>query len=251
MAGLNSREHVAQAVRNNAAWCDRVCRAHGRPGTFLEHIWANRQATPRFYPNAVTLSAEGSAAQLASIRDLLGAGIPGPWAVKDSFCSLELAPFGFQMLCEASWLWRPAPRTGTGGQLAGVRWAKVDRADELVAWEKAWSGEASGDLQHEPIFVPSLLADEAVCFVAGYQDGQIVAGAVGYHAADTVGVSNVFAPAEQAERYWAGCIGGIVDAFPGLPLVGYESGAELAIARSLGFAEVGTLRIWALPDESG
>ena len=33
-----------------------MCRAHGRAGTFLPHLWVNAQSVPRFYPNAVTLA---------------------------------------------------------------------------------------------------------------------------------------------------------------------------------------------------
>jgi len=34
--------------------------------------------------------------------------------------------------------------------------------------------------------------------------------------------------------------------FPGLPLVGYESGVELAAAHHAGFKTVGSLRVWRL-----
>jgi hypothetical protein len=34
--------------------------------------------------------------------------------------------------------------------------------------------------------------------------------------------------------------------FPGLPLVGYERGYELAVAHQAGFETVGHLRIWGL-----
>ena len=65
---------VAQAAYNNAHWCDTVCRAHGTPGEFHDHLWLNRHRVPRFYPNAVTLSAtSGVADQLAAIHDLVAA----------------------------------------------------------------------------------------------------------------------------------------------------------------------------------
>ena len=73
-------KRTQQAVRNNAVWCDTVCRTHGRRGVFLDEIWINRHTTPRFYPNAVTLTETGAAAQLAGIRDLIEAGIPASGA---------------------------------------------------------------------------------------------------------------------------------------------------------------------------
>ncbi len=36
----------------------------------------------------------------------------------------------------------------------------------------------------------------------------------------------------------------VMDLFLGLPIVGYERGEELAVAKPLGFEPVGPLRIW-------
>jgi hypothetical protein len=71
----------------------------------------------------------------------------------------------------------------------------------------------------------------------------VVAGAIANRTGDVVGVSNVFAHPD-AERSWAGCLITIINAFPGLPLVGYERGDELEIAERLGFTAVGPLRVW-------
>ena len=50
------------AARNNAAWCDAVCRAYGAPGEFDDELWLTRRPAPPLYPNAVTLTArDGSA----------------------------------------------------------------------------------------------------------------------------------------------------------------------------------------------
>ena len=61
-----------QAARNNAIWCDTVCRTHGTPGEFSDALWLNRHPMPRFYSNAVTLSdQQAAAAQLAHLRALV------------------------------------------------------------------------------------------------------------------------------------------------------------------------------------
>jgi hypothetical protein len=110
----HSREE--QAAKNNAIWCDTICRAHGSPGEFHNELWLNRYAVPRFYPNVVTLSAEdGTATQLTSIQTLAANGLSGGWGVKDSFCSLDLITLGFKPLFEARWLWRSPFRTGKVG----------------------------------------------------------------------------------------------------------------------------------------
>jgi len=61
---------VEQAARNNAVWCETICRVHGTPGEFHDTLWLNRHPVPRFYPNVVTTLATqtGMAAQLAHIQ---------------------------------------------------------------------------------------------------------------------------------------------------------------------------------------
>jgi hypothetical protein len=105
VADTSSSALLAQTAENNARWCDVICRAHGAPGELHEYLWLSRRPMPRFYPNVVTLSAEaGAAAQLAAVCELVDAGQLGSFAVKDSFASLDLAPLGFHVLFEATWL---------------------------------------------------------------------------------------------------------------------------------------------------
>ena len=62
-------------------------------------------------------------------------------------------------------------------------------------------------------------------------------------------MSNLFVPAREGERFRAGCIAGVMDAFPGLPLVGYEAGDDLAGMQGLGFEALGPLRVWVKVSE--
>ncbi|MEZ4617397.1 MAG: hypothetical protein R2867_18065 [Caldilineaceae bacterium] len=55
---------------------------------------------------------------------------------------------------------------------------------------------------------------------------------------------NLFAPPEDRVAFWAGCVATAQERFPGLPLVGYESGADLALAQAVGFEKLQTLRVW-------
>jgi hypothetical protein len=237
---------AAQAARNNAIWCDTICRAHGIPCEFHAQIWLSRQPVPRFYPNAVTfVNPLAGSAQLAHIYQLLGEALPASAGVKDSFCTLELAPIGFQQLFEATWLWR-ASRPQLDREVARVDWVRVRDADELATWEVAWNGPLAGE-QSAPlarVFSPALLADPDIVFIAALLHERIIAGAIANRTDDVVGLSNVFAPEGAAARFWPGCVGAAMDAFAGLPLVGYESGGELAIALSLGFEVVGPLQVW-------
>jgi hypothetical protein len=238
---------IEQAAYNNAMWCDTICRIHGSPGAFLDGIWINRRETPHSYPNAVTLTGDrGRDAQIAHIRDLTHFAIPGQWAIKDSFATLELASLGFRILFEANWIYRDSAAPRLDGDSAGARWARIDGEAELAHWELAWRGQSTGnpDPCRERMFPPSLLADEAVTVIGVYQDERIVAGAIASRTEDVAGMSNLFLAEPGGEQLLPGCIAGIMDAFPGLPIVGYERGRCLAAVRDRGFSTLGPLRIW-------
>ncbi|MFI8290066.1 hypothetical protein EAO71_13280 [Streptomyces sp. ms191] len=228
---------INDAVRNNAEWCEAMCRAHGRPGTFAPRVWTNALRTPTYYPDAVTLTAD------AGVRDVLDGidrGAPGA-SVKDSFARLDLAAEGFLLLFEAEWIHRPAglPAPAADGA-AGLRWSPVRTPADLADWALSWSG---GDAEEAALFRPELLADPATTIVAGHRpDGAIAGGAVLSDSGPVTGVSNLFAvdgtdPAEA----WAGCLG-LAD--PGRPVVGYESGDDLAPAHAAGFSSFAPLRVW-------
>ena len=71
-------------------------------------------------------------------------------------------------------------------------------------------------------------------------DGRIVAGCVASRSAAVVGLSNRFGPDDLA----AGCLAAVQDFGPGLPVVGYDQEPALALMKSLGFQELGPLRVW-------
>ena len=238
----------AQVATNNARWCDAISRTHGAPGELHDHLWLSRHPMPRFYPNVVTLSAQsGVTAQLAGVRELVDAAQLGSFAVKDSFASLDLAPLGFRVLFAATWLWRDTALPPPAIVDTGLRWTIIGEPADLITWEAAWNGLPVDPVSPPlpAVFLPTLLADPDIQFVAAYRDQQVVAGAIANRSGDVVGVSNVFAHTD-AERSWAGCLATIIAAFPGLPLVGYERGEELGIAERLGFVAVGPLRVWAI-----
>ena len=238
---------VEQAARNNAIWCDTLCRVHGAAGEFQEAVWFNRNPVPRFYPNVVTLSNQRpAAAQLAHVQDLVAAILPDHWAIKDSFGELDLAALAFQLLFEATWIWRtpsaPLPNTHDHG----IQWVRLQDEAQLTQWESAWSGTNDNSSTQQPrLFLPALLTDPNVAFIAAYQDSEMIAGAIANRTDTVVGLSNLFAPAADSVSFWAGCVATTQASFPGYPLVGYESGADLARAEAVGFEKLQSLRVWA------
>ena len=71
------------------------------------------------------------------------------------------------------------------------------------------------------------------------------AGAVVNRTETVVGVSNLFATDGDLDGAWRDRLAAIGRSFPGLSVVGYESGDALAVARRVGFRAIGPLRIWA------
>lgn len=224
---------LGEAVRNNARWCDAVCRTHGNPGRTDDDAWSVPRRSPPLYPDAVSLR-PGAGARLL---DRIDAG-PGV-SVKDSFATLDLTPYGFDVLFDADWIFRPPGAVPTADFVVdptAPAVTPVTAPEDLAAWAAALGG---GD-----VFRPALLADPAVTVLALRDaDGTIAAGAAVNRSGPVLGVSNVFAATVEPEQVWRA----VVARFPDTPLVGYESGDDLRLAAQVGFRTVGPLRIWLRP----
>jgi hypothetical protein len=226
---------IRVAARNNAEWCDILCRTHGISGRFDADAWVAPRRTPPFYPDAVTLD---PAANEASILERIDTVAPG-CSIKDSFAALDLAPFGFEVVHEADWIYRE-PQAAPSALDRAVVWTFLEEGIELVAWEAAWDVDGA-DLG---LFTPELLSDPSVTILGGYAGTSIVAGAIVNRTGDVVGVSNLFAADGNVDDAWIGCLGYVDTAFAGSPVVGYEAGDELAAAHRQRFGSVGRLRVW-------
>jgi len=114
----------------------------------------------------------------------------------------------------------------------------------LADWEAAW-GESAGGAR---IFLPALLRRSEIAVLAALDgEGGIVAGVIANRTGNAVGLSNFFARRRRGALR-AECLDAATDAHPGLPLVGYESGRDLAESRALGFQPLGPLRVWLRDD---
>jgi len=77
-----------------------------------------------------------------------------------------------------------------------------------------------------------------------YRDGVLAGGAIAYTAAQVTGISNVFKTGLPDGLLWPSAVRAVAALRPGLPVVGYESGEDLAAAREAGGRVLGPLRIW-------
>lgn len=86
---------TALAARANAKWCSAQGGVRGR---FTDTYWYAPRRTAEFYPDAVTLHPFADVDEMLSRIDLS----PGA-SIKDSFATLDLAPYGFEVLLEGQW----------------------------------------------------------------------------------------------------------------------------------------------------
>ena len=228
---------VEATARNNALWCDAVCRAHGRSGSFDTLLWATRLGAPRLYPDAVTIAGPASAtAQYEAIVALTESGRSGGWAIKDSHAALDLTPLGFHPLFDAQWI---AHRVTVPRDAAALRWRTVRDQSSLADWNAAWGDSAP--------FRSALLAEDDVVFLAAHHDDALVGGAILNRGAGVVGLSNVFALAPWRDAVWRDLPAQAARRFDDGMLVGYESGADLDRAVAGGFDIIGPIRVWSRP----
>jgi hypothetical protein len=225
---------VRVAARNNALWCEAICRSHGITGRFEDAMWTSECRTPPLYPDAVTLSPHASAAEILTRIDREKPGA----SIKDSFACLNLADAGFDVLFEAQWIYRPSDRPPPAS--ATQLWTLVNSADKLTAWAAAWDrNQLAGSL-----FRPNLLFDGSVSLIGKWEPDGVVAGAVVCRSGSVAGVSNLFYSGNSAEDAWVECLSTIARLWPGCSIVGYERDEDLAAAVRNGCSSIGGLRVW-------
>ncbi|WP_354644898.1 hypothetical protein [Kitasatospora camelliae] len=222
---------IMAAARNNAEWCAALCRSHGLRGRLGDRTWTSPVRTPRYYPDAVTLAPDVRPAEFLPGID----ASPGA-SVKDSFADLDLAAEGFEVLFEASWIHRPP---GPAPTPPAALWEPVEDPAELAGWD-ALAGNPG-------VFRPALLGGRDVIVLAARSGGPVRAGAVLSHGGGVVGVSNLFAADGDLDAAWTGVLDAAHRLAPGTPVVGYESGEDLAVALRHGFTVLGPLRVWLRP----
>jgi len=233
---MRSMGLLGAAVANNASWCDAVCRSHGYPGAFSSRLWSSPRHRLRLYPNAITLRPGVTAPEA-----LATAEPSRSFAVKDSFARLDLAPAGFGLLGEATWIVRDGEPDGLPDD--GLSWDEVTGPGELGNWETAWAGGSGSG----PVFPSGLLSDPRCAILACRREDAIIAGAIVYAADGVAGISNVFSAGLAPDRLWADVRQAAAGLHPHLPVVGYEQGSSLEAAQQAGFRVLGKLRIWTRP----
>jgi hypothetical protein len=217
-------EPLVEAALNNAGWCDAVCRALGLRTRWGADAWTVARRSPNGYPDAVTLRHDADAAAVLSRVDV-GPGC----SVKDSFAALDLAPWGFHVLFDATWIRRPSAPDASS---AALEWSEVHSPADLDQWSRGH------DLD---VFRPGLLEVEDLRF---FHCPVAAAGFALHRTAGVVGVSNTVAGRAPLAAVWSDLVIIAGAVYPGLDLVGYEAADDLEAATAAGFLSTGPLRVW-------
>lgn len=223
-------DKVELAARNNAMWCDGMCRAHGQPTEFTENLWICRGTPPRYHSNITTLK-PGS---IEFIRK------EQPGGFKDGFHDIDAVELGYQALFSANWIWMDEPGPGE----ANFEWNRAQTDEDLRFWEAGWEVGDEDAANHPRQFPPSLLDDPNNAFLFALEDGHLVAGCILNLTEPVVGLSNTFALGIDLDDFWHDLPLLANSTFPGMSVVGYERGIDLDHALTAGFESIGDLRVW-------
>jgi hypothetical protein len=239
---------IELATLNNVFWYQAMFLAHGIGHASDDLTWWTTAAPPPFHSNLVVLSPRAADEHIRQqLRSIERALSPGGLSMKDSFAKLDLSASGYEILFEASWIWRePGVPRHPGTTDTSAAWSVVTSPAELQAWEDTWWGDERNKLAAPAScqFPASLLASPNHRFLIKMKGRRIVAGAIASRSPGAVGLSNTFCLGSAMFNDWDGLIQCASEHFPGVPLVGYERGAALECALSAGFAATGPLRVW-------
>ena len=231
---MNIDQRAILAAHNNADWYEAMFTSHNLRFDRRSYAFIGHDKPPPYYSN-LTILDPSNAHLVPQELSKLAQTFDGALGLKDSFCLLELKESGFEVLFEASWIWRQPEKTSMPNG-----WDVVSNGQELQDWEKAW--KHNGSPTDQRIFPESLLSRSDVFFLGRKEGNKFTAGCIANTSDDCIGLSNVFAetPSQNSFIDAANATSSIASQ---KPVVGYESGADLGLAMSSNFQSVGKLRI--------
>jgi hypothetical protein len=217
------------AVTASRQWYDDVFAAHGIPVEVTEDLWWALGTPPAWHSAVKTLVPY---ADLEAVLHAMAVHEHG--TVADSFGTLDLAPHGFDLLIDASWLHRPADPHPHAALPTG--WSVVTGPDLLAEWNR--HHETDG------VLLPALLEHPRFRFLARHEGGYLAAGAVTHEVGDVVMLSNCWTVAGR-DLDWDEVLAAVTALHPGRAVVDYEWGDTLDVLRRAGFTPLGPQRVWA------
>ena len=235
---MTNEELLNGAIKNNAELCELVCSSNGTTGVYRNGYWVSAHTVADYYPNFITIDPDVNIDLFQ--KEIADFNPKRAWTVKDSYSKFNLKPLGFKTLFTASWV--KAPEKFSASEPTQAEWKVVESEEELLAWEKSWSGR--WEPKQKTLFKPALLQNPEIKFIAANLDGEIVAGVIANLSRSVVGYSNLFVHRKSPQSYWVEAIEFIRKQYKSLPVVGYERDEDLKTALALGFKPLGDLMVW-------
>jgi hypothetical protein len=221
-------KQVAAAIWNNVALCDAVCHLHNNSTCVESRFWRTLTPAPPYFPDLITIHPAATSHQVGTLL-----ADTGGRSVKDSYATLDLAPFGFSPLFTANWIRRERSRLNLPPVMV---WSKVESRGEFEFWRSIHGSAGS--------IPPQLLSDPGFSVFLGRDESGRRAGFIANRSHEVVGVSNVFAADLPLDQVWREVAAVLATQYPGRVAVGYEEGDALAAAIDAGFAAIGPLTVW-------
>ncbi len=221
---------LAEAISNNAAWCDAIASSHNVPTSWNESYWMSKHPMPRFYPNIITLKSDTA---IDNQIDIIKPQLPSGWGIKDSFAELDLHSNGFSPAFDAHWYCR-VPTNGIIDNFKRQHHVHTVKTQlELNRWASAW-GDGTD------IFNAALLEKQCVELLYIEHHNNIVAGLAINLSGHSVGISNAFGSPNEL----LSSVASVIEKNPDKGLVGYGDQTEMALLSKIGFRNIGDMRVW-------
>jgi len=208
-------------------WYDDIFALHGIPVGVEDGLWTALGPPPPWHSAAKTLEPGVDVDRVA--RAVAGSA---RCSVADSFADLALAPYGFEMLVDATWLHREP--VGTAASTLPEGWSVVEDADDLAQWSTAHD--------YEGVLPPAVLQHPRFRVLGCRRDGRLVGGAVAHDGGGAVGLSNTWGLGRATES--DDVVRAVSALHPGRAVTDYAEGDERDAMVAAGFTPVGPHRVW-------
>ena len=237
-------EPVAVCADTTAGWHASWLTALGLRSERRDAVWRALDLPPFIYWTAITLARDAPASAVADAHG----------AVCDSWCELDLAPFGFDLRdrdgfeerAREPWFFRPAGRPLAHEHAPELEIVRVATPSEVAEFEHVSVRGFGGDdasVETGALHPASILRDVRMTMLTGRVGGNAVAAATSYRGKEAVGLYGVTTIASARGRGYASALTcALID--PAIPAVLSPSPEAESLYRRFGFEGVGELRQW-------
>jgi hypothetical protein len=233
------KEPVSLCADAAAGWHASWLKAFGLRFVKNEDAWRALDAPHFIYFAGITLRPDAPAEAVAE----------APGTVCDSWCTLDLSPFGFEVTGSDRWFCRPAgalPAAKAPGELEIVRVTTPAGVEEFEAVSVRGFTQEEATIEPRSVHPPAVLDDPAMVLWLGRVEGQPVSAAMSYRTDEAVGIFGVTTVASARQRGYATALTrAAILAENSLPSVlATNSPVAAPIYQRLGHRPVGELRMW-------